>query len=80
VIRVDNSTGIVDVVPMYAGHAEIGESVARYLLSHYVTTCEGFSYATAERDYEECGAYHTARQISARSTATQRMMARSRRF
>jgi type IV secretion system protein VirB8 len=62
VIRVDNSTGIVDIVPMYAGHAEIGETVARYLLSHYVTVCEGFSYATAERDYEECGAYHTAKR------------------
>ena len=62
VIRVDNSTGIVDIVPMYAGHAQIGETVARYLLTHYVTVCEGFSYATAERDYEECGAYHTAKR------------------
>ena len=35
-------------VPLYAGHAEIGETVARYLLTHYVTVCEGFSYATAE--------------------------------
>jgi type IV secretion system protein VirB8 len=62
VIRVDTSTGIVDVVPMYAGRAEIGETVARYLLTHYVTVCEGFSYATAERDYEECGAYHTSKR------------------
>lgn len=62
VIRVDNSTGIVDIVPMYAGHAEIGETVARYLLTHYVTVCEGFSFASAERDYEECGAYHTAKR------------------
>jgi type IV secretion system protein VirB8 len=62
VIRVDNSTGIVDIVPMYAGGADIGETVARYLLTHYVTVCEGFSFATAERDYEECGAYHTARR------------------
>lgn len=62
VIRVDNSTGIVDIVPMYAGRAEIGETVARYLLAHYVTVCEGFSYATAERDYQECGAYHTAKR------------------
>jgi len=30
VIRVDQSTGIVDIVPMYAGRAEIGETVARY--------------------------------------------------
>ena len=62
VIRVDNSTGIVDIVPMYAGHAEMGETVARYLLTHYVTVCEGFSYSTAERDYEECGAYHSAKR------------------
>ena len=47
VIRVDNSTGIVDIVPMYAGHAEMGEAVARFLLTHYITVCEGFSYATA---------------------------------
>jgi type IV secretion system protein VirB8 len=62
VIRVDNSTGIVDIVPMYAGHAEIGETVARYLLTHYITVCDGFSYSTAERDYEECGAFHTAQR------------------
>jgi type IV secretion system protein VirB8 len=62
VIRVDNSTGIVDIVPMYAGHAEMGETVARYLLTHYVTVCEGFSYSTAKRDYEECGAYHSAKR------------------
>ena len=62
VIRVDNSTGIVDIVPMYAGHAEITETVARYLLTHYITVCESFDLTTAERDYQECGAYHTARR------------------
>jgi type IV secretion system protein VirB8 len=62
VIRVDNSTGIVDIVPMYAGRAGISETVARYLLSHYVTVCEGFAYATAESIYEECGSYHTAKR------------------
>jgi type IV secretion system protein VirB8 len=62
VIRVDNSTGIVDIVPTYEGHAAMGETVARYLLTHYVTVCEGFSFATAERDYQECGAYHTAKR------------------
>lgn len=62
VIRVDNSTGIVDIVPMYAGNAEISETVARYLLTHYITVCESFDFTTAERDYEECGAYHTARR------------------
>jgi len=59
VIRVDNTTGLVDVVPVYAGHAELPETVARYFLDHYVTVCERFNFATAESDYEECGAFHT---------------------
>ena len=59
VVRVDNTTGVVDVVPIYAGHADISETVARFLLTHYVTTCEGFDYESAERIYEECSAYHT---------------------
>lgn len=60
VLRVDNSTGLVDVVPVYAGRADMPESVSRYFLDHYVTVCERFNFATAESDYEECGAYHTA--------------------
>jgi type IV secretion system protein VirB8 len=62
VIRVDRTTGIVDIVPMYEGHEDPGEAVARYLLSHYVTLCEGFNYSTAERDYQECGSYHTQKR------------------
>ena len=58
----DEATGIVDIVPMYAGHAALGDAVARFLLTHYITVCEGFSYATAQRDYEECGAYHSAKR------------------
>ena len=65
VIRVDNTTGIVDVVPVYAGQAPLTETVARYLLSHYVTTCERFNFSTAESDYEECGAFHTAQRNQA---------------
>ncbi len=57
-IRVDSSTGVVDVVPVYAGTAAFDESVSRYFLSHYVTVCERFNYSTAESDYEECGAFH----------------------
>ena len=60
VLRVDNSTGLVDVVPVYTGHAEMPEAVTRYFLDHYVTVCERFNFGTAESDYEECGAYHTA--------------------
>jgi type IV secretion system protein VirB8 len=59
VIRVDNATGLVDVVPVYAGHGQLPETVARYFLSHYVTVCERFNFSTAESDYEECGAFHT---------------------
>ncbi|MGH8217836.1 MAG: VirB8/TrbF family protein, partial [Steroidobacteraceae bacterium] len=60
VIRVDNSTGLVDVVPVYAGKATLSQTVTRYLLTHYVRVCERFNFATAEEDYEECGAFHTA--------------------
>lgn len=65
VVRVDNATGIVDVVPVYAGHATMPEAVTRYLLAHYVMVCERFNYATAESDYEECGAFHTAQRNAA---------------
>lgn len=60
-IRVDSSTGVVDVVPVYSGHARLGEAVTRYFLTHYITVCEQFDYAMAERDYEECGAFNSAR-------------------
>ncbi len=60
-IRVDNSTGIVDVVPLYSGHVPLGEAVTRYFLTHYITVCERFDYAMAESDYEECGAFNSAR-------------------
>ncbi len=60
VIRVDNSTGLVDVVPVYAGAASMPQAVTRYFLDHYVSTCERFDFATAESDYQECGAFHSA--------------------
>lgn len=60
VIRVDNATGIVDVVPAFAGNAQMPETVTRYFLTHYVTVCERFTFATAESDYEECAAFHAA--------------------
>jgi type IV secretion system protein VirB8 len=62
VIRVDNSTGVVDVVPTYVGQATMGEAVTRYFLSHYVSVCERFNLSTAESDYEECGAFHNAQR------------------
>lgn len=60
-IRVDNSTGVVDAVPVYTGHAALGDAVARYFLTHYITVCERFDYAFVESDYEECGAFNSAR-------------------
>jgi type IV secretion system protein VirB8 len=65
VVRVDNATGIVDVVPVYAGTTGVPDAVTRYLLTHYITVCERFNYATAESDYEECGAFHTAQRNQA---------------
>jgi type IV secretion system protein VirB8 len=65
VVRVDNATGVVDVVPVYSGHAGIPEAVTRYLLTHYVTVCERFNFSTAESDYAECGAFHTAQRNQA---------------
>ncbi len=58
VIRVDNTTGIVDVVPVFTGNAEFSETVTRYFLDHYIQVCERFNYATAESDYEECASFH----------------------
>jgi type IV secretion system protein VirB8 len=65
VVRVDNSTGIVDVVPVYAGDAGVDQAVTRYFLTHYITICERFNFATAESDYEECGAFHAAQRNQA---------------
>jgi type IV secretion system protein VirB8 len=69
VIRVDNTTGIVDTVPVYAGHESMPEAVTRYFLDHYVTVCERFNFSTAESDYAECGAFHTAQRNQAWYTA-----------
>src|SRR5208282_2181195 len=65
VVRVDNSTGIVDVVPVFAGRATQEEAVTRYFLTHYLNVCERFNFATAESDYEECGAFHSAQRNQA---------------
>jgi type IV secretion system protein VirB8 len=65
VVRVDNSTGVVDVVPVLSGHATQDEIITRYFLSHYLTVCERFNFSTAESDYEECGAFHSAQRNQA---------------
>ena len=65
VVRVDNTTGIVDVVPVYDGSAKPDQAITRYFLTHYITICERFTFATAESDYEECGAFHGAQRNQA---------------
>lgn len=62
VIRVDSSTGIVDVVPEYDGRTSPSQLVTRYLLSHYVSVCQRFNFAMAQSDYAECGSFHTAQR------------------
>ena len=64
-IRLDSATGLIDVVPVYVGDTALPETVTRYFLDHYVTTCERFNFATAESDYEECGAFHAAKRNQA---------------
>jgi type IV secretion system protein VirB8 len=65
VVRVDSSSGVVDVVPVYTGNATLEQTVTRYFLTHYVSVCERFNFATAESDYEECGAFHGAQRNQA---------------
>jgi type IV secretion system protein VirB8 len=60
VIRVETATGIVDVVPTYAGTADLPESVTRHLVTQYVVQRERYIPAIAETDYEQIGAYHSA--------------------
>ena len=64
-IRVDNTTGVVDVVPTYTGHAMLNQMITRYFLTHYISVCERFNYATAESDYQECGAFQTPQENEA---------------
>jgi type IV secretion system protein VirB8 len=52
IIRVDNSSGIVDLVPTYQGTSEISQLVTRQLLNNHVISRERYFYGTAEADYE----------------------------
>ena len=62
VIRVDSTTGVVDVVPIYTGNEKLNEAVPRYFLTHYVTLCEGFDFESAEQRWEECSSFHTVKR------------------
>ena len=59
-IRVDNTTGVVDVVPEFRGGLEPSQAVTRYLLTQYVTLRERYVPVLAEADYEAVGALQGA--------------------
>ena len=65
VIRVDNATGITDVVPVYAGKGELPEVVTRHLLHNYVIARERYFYAMAEQDYNTVGAHNSPQMNTA---------------
>jgi type IV secretion system protein VirB8 len=69
VIRVDSATGVVDTVPVFVGSEQMPTALTRHLLNLYVTTCERFNFATAESDYAQCGAFHTAERNQAWAAA-----------
>jgi type IV secretion system protein VirB8 len=60
VVRVDASTGVVDVVPTYVGTADLPEAVTRHLVTQYVVQRERYVPAIAESDYDQVGAFHSA--------------------
>ncbi len=59
VIRVDQTTGVVDLLPPMSGSASPNETVTRYLLTHYVSARERYVGPLAEVDYEFVGAFQT---------------------
>ena len=60
-IRVDSSSGVVDIVPTYEGTTDIEQVVTRNLLSNYVIARERYFYGTAEADYELVAAENAPR-------------------
>ena len=72
VIRVDNSTGIVDVVPVLMGKADVPEAVTRYFVTQYVQARERYVGSLAESDYEQVGAYHSPQMNQAWAAAWNR--------
>lgn len=65
VIRVDNATGITDVVPVYSCKGEIAEVVTRHMLHNYVVARERYFYAMAEQDYNMVGAFNSPQMNTA---------------
>src|SRR5688500_6617831 len=59
VIRVDSSSGVVDLVPTYEGTTDIPQVVTRQLLTNHVISRERYFYGTAEADYELVAAHNS---------------------
>ena len=72
VIRVDNATGIVDVVPVLTDKADVPEAVTRYFVTQYVQARERYVGSLAESDYEQVGAYHSPHMNQAWAAAWNR--------
>ena len=60
VIRVDNSSGVVDVVPLSDRTTTPAEATTRYLLNVFVTARERYVADIAENDYALVGAMQDA--------------------
>lgn len=71
-VRVDSSTGVVDVVPRYDATEELPQTVTRHLVSEYVIQRERFIGALAEEDYDQIGAFHSAAMNQAWAAAWSR--------
>lgn len=59
IIRVDSSSGVVDLVPTYEGTTDIPQVVTRQLLTNHVVSRERYFYGTAEADYELVAAHNS---------------------
>lgn len=70
-VRVNDNTGVVDVVPKYEGDAALPEVAVRNQLQHYVSARErfaGFASGLVEVDYETVAAYQAPKLNSGWAT------------
>lgn len=59
-VRVDSSSGRVDVVPIYNSTEPLPEAVTRLLVTEYVEARERYISQLAETDYQRVGAFQGA--------------------
>ncbi|MFX9181050.1 VirB8/TrbF family protein, partial [Acinetobacter baumannii] len=63
VIRVDNSTGIVDVVnALSSDKTSYDEAVTKYFAARYVQGREGYTFAEAETNFKAVSLLSTAEE------------------